>query len=256
MHWVVQENLILSREIEELVRVLERMSLPYSLHKVVPFSGEIIPDINPPNPVVAFGAYSMLKVARRYGWVPGVWTSENFDFEIWRKHWQDHCLNADALIYPFAHIPTLQQFFMRPCMDDKSFAGQVFDWPDYEDWRRRVVDLGEDSGSTLHAMTPVLICQPKVILREYRLWVVDKRVATASLYKIGDRVRYDANVEEDIIDFGHQMASLWQPDRAFVLDLAMTEDGIKVIEINSLNAAGLYAANVGRLVEALEGMGY
>lgn len=257
MYWVIQEDLHREEGLQELKRVLERMGLPHSFHKVVPFVGELIPDINPPNPVVAIGAYSMIKISNRRGWKPGVWSNLTFEFPVWRHNWGKECLNHDAKIYPFADVPPdTGEFFMRPTMDSKAFAGDIFNYPEYEDWRRRVVDLKEDTGATLRPNTPVLVCTPKEILREYRLWVVDKQVVTASLYKIGNRVRYDAMVEQEVIDYGNRLASLWNPDRAYVLDVCLTEEGYRIVEVNSLNAAGLYACNVGKLVEALEGMGY
>ena len=262
MYWVIQEDLHHEEGLQELARVLERVNIPHSFHKVVPFVGEIIPEINPPNPVIAIGAYSMINYARRHSWFPGVFSNGNFDFQIWSHHWHGHCLNDDAQVYHFAEVPEQPEpFFMRPVMDSKEFAGAVFDYPEYLEWRHRVVDLREDTGTTLKPQTPVLICASKEIMREYRLWVVDHKIVTASLYKIGSRVVYDGNVDDDVILFGTNLVTdmpptRWVPDRAFVLDIALTPDGFKIIEINCLNAAGLYAANVGKLVEAIENMGY
>jgi hypothetical protein len=264
MHWVIQENIYSEEGLRELVEVLDRHQLSYSTHKVVPFSGELIPDINPEGPVVCIGAYSMIRLARARGWTPGVWSNDNFDFEVWRHEWGDRCLNWDAEIYEFDGVSAAhwagETFFMRPTMDSKAFSGAIFEWSEYQEWRDRVVELGEDDGSTLRAETRVLVSDPKKIMREYRLWVVDREVITASQYKLGDRVVYDANVDSDVLWFGagvvSPMSHNWVPDRAFVLDVGLTENGYKIIEVNSLNAAGLYAANVGKLVEAIEGMGY
>lgn len=257
MYWVIQEDLFHETGMTELVTLLERMGLPHSLHKVVPFSGDLIPDVNPSNPVVAIGAYSMIRISKRRGWEPGVWSNTNFDFSVWQSNWNGYCLNDDAIICPFALVPEIEdEFFMRPTMDSKAFAGEITDYAAYAEWRKRVVELKEDVGSTLTGETLVLVCSLKEILREYRLWVVDKKVVTSSLYRIGGRVRYDGNVDPDVIAFGTKMAELWSPDRAYVLDVALTPEGFKIIEINSLNSSGLYACNVGLLVEAIEGMGY
>lgn len=54
------------------------------------------------------------------------------------------------------------------------------------------------------------------------------------------------------------MIAKWQPHDAFVLDVCSVPDdgdgwlGIKVVEINTLNSAGFYAANIPKLVMALE----
>jgi hypothetical protein len=262
VRWIIQENLYDEKGLRELVETLDRQRVSYSIHKVVPFSGELIPDVNPEGPVVCIGAYSMIRVAKARGWTPGVWSNENFDFQIWHAQWGDLCLNHDAKVYKFADVPPdAGEFFMRPTMDSKAFAGAIFDWDEYREWRNRVVELREDDGSTLTGETPVLVCRPKEIYREIRLWIVDHQVVTASQYKLGDRVVYDGNVDRDALFFGASIVTempppRWVPDRAFVLDIALTPDGYKIVEVNSLNAAGLYAADVGKLVYAIEMMRY
>jgi hypothetical protein len=257
MHWVIQENLYREKGLDDLIDLLGRAGIPYSLHKVIPFVGDIEPDINPPNPVIVFGTYGMRRIAARKGWVPGAFVNDNFEFPIWREHWGDELLNYDAEVCPFGQVPQRDEFFMRPVADSKSFSGGVFGWDEYVDWRTRVADLHEDVGTTLNVDTPVLVCKPREIAREYRLWIVDGVVATASLYRIGGRVHYDEFVDYDCRLYGERIAAMWSPDRAFVLDVALDmEDRYKVVEINCLNAAGLYAANVGKLVLHLEAMGY
>ena len=65
MFWVVQENLFNEEGFKSLIHALVRMELDHAVVKVVPFVGVIEPDINPTNPVIAVGAYSMWKVAKR-----------------------------------------------------------------------------------------------------------------------------------------------------------------------------------------------
>lgn len=261
MYYVIQENIFREQGFDELIRVVERVSLPYSIHKVVPFVGEIIPDIDPPNPVIVFGAYTMLKVAARKGWMPGSFATPNTDFEVCLANWGNRMLNASATVHRFDSVPQTDEFFMRPSEDSKAFAGKIFDWAEYDDWRHRIIDLGENYGQTLICDTRVIISEPREILREYRLWVVDGRIVTSSLYKIGDRVRYDSIVDPEVLEYGQECIDMWQPARAFCLDVCMVEGcrvmpTYKIVEVNCLNAAGFYEANIGRLVEALEGMDF
>ncbi len=65
MFWVVQNNLFNEAGFETLMQALVRMKLDYAVVKVVPFVGDITPDINPKNPVIAVGAYSLWRVAKR-----------------------------------------------------------------------------------------------------------------------------------------------------------------------------------------------
>lgn len=43
MHWLLQQNLFKESEWENLVSTLERFDIPYSVHKVIPFIGELEP---------------------------------------------------------------------------------------------------------------------------------------------------------------------------------------------------------------------
>lgn len=255
MHWVLQNNLFNEAGFQRLLDTLERLGLPHSLHKVVPFVGDLSPEPEIPKGgrVIVMGSYSMAKNARRRGWSPGSFDSINLDYERQVPHWGDRMLNSDALVCRFADVPEQPvPFFIRPTLDSKSFSGMVTDWPSFYEWQQRVLDLGADNGGTLDGDTLVQVCSKKVIYREYRLWVIKGQVVTASLYKEGTRVRYSEQVDEAVIAYGEETAHLWSPDEAYVLDIADTPDGLRVLEAGCLNAAGFYAADMQKLVMALE----
>ena len=48
MHWILQTNLFKEDEWDQMVATLERFGLPYSVHKVIPFIGELVPVAQPP----------------------------------------------------------------------------------------------------------------------------------------------------------------------------------------------------------------
>lgn len=54
------------------------------------------------------------------------------------------------------------------------------------------------------------------------------------------------------IAFAKDMLNIYQPERAFVLDIAITLFGPKIIEVNNINSSGFYAANVENIVVAIE----
>lgn len=260
MHWVVAENIYREAGVDNLLQVLKQEGIPHSVHKIIPFIGGIEPDIDIDGPVMLMGPYSMLRVAQRKGWTPGVFDLSQVTYGEHIAHWGGHMLNADAIFCAFSDVGENvadDVFFMRPVFDSKVFAGKVFDLDEYAKWRHSVVVLGEDDGAGLRADTRVMVSSPKVISREYRLWVVDGRVVTASLYRQGGRSIHSPIVEDSIKSFGRERASEWMPNRAFVLDVAQLPDGsLKVVETNTINAAGLYAADVGSLVEAIMGMDF
>ena len=60
------------------------------------------------------------------------------------------------------------------------------------------------NGSLRHD-TRLMLTKPVHILKEWRLWVVDERVVTWSLYKEGQRVVYRHEIDADVLDFAQSM---------------------------------------------------
>jgi len=258
MHWVIQENLFHEEGFFGLIKALKRLELPYSVHKVVPFTSQLIPEVVIPEgaPVIVMGATTMVRIAGERGWTPGAYFNSNFDFEIQAgTPWKPYMLNGHGKVYPFKDVPEQSElFFTRPVLDIKTYTGQVMSWAEFSDWRHRVVELGEGNGSTLHAGTRVVIAKPKVIHCEYRMYLVDGKCVAGSLYKQAGRPYQDSHVDEEIDQFAEARAKEWSPDRAFVMDIAQTPDGLRIIEAGCLNAAGYYKADLARVIMALEEM--
>ena len=262
MHWILQENLFKESEWDTMVATLTRMDIPYSVHKVIPFIGELIPPAEPKQKkVICFGSYSMRHVARENHWNPGVYDLMDINFLEQKKHWGDEMLNYDCEVMPFKDAVLTEPQFIRPADDSKYFAGRIIDHQEWNAWRKSIVDDHEDWGNGLTPETLIQICKPKTIYAEYRFWIVDGVVVTWSQYKRGSRVIYSNDVDRAVIFYaaGVGLSSelsaraplKWLP-KAFVLDVCETPDGFKIVEINTINSAGFYAADVQKLIQALE----
>ena len=255
MHWIIQENLFNETEWGTMIQTLDRWTIPYSVHKVIPFIGEIVPDPKPKQEkVICFGSYSLRHSAVKFGWTPGVYDLEPYNFIEQRKHWGDHMLNADSDVVEFKDVEFDDIAFLRPIEDSKVFAGKVFEQAEFEDWQKKVCVLEEDWGTSLTRNTLVQVCKPKVIYSEYRYWIVNGEIVTKSLYKRGKQVLYSGDVDDRIDCFVSDMIAIWQPHLAYVIDVCETPNGIKIVEINTINSAGFYAGDVQSIIMALENM--
>jgi hypothetical protein len=292
MHWILQNNLFKEEAFIRLIETLERFNIPYSEHKVVPFVGTLIPvgfdgsiedvsEYDDPallalkGPVICMGSYSMRHAAIRYGWTPGVFDlMEAGSFDRCMEHWGHVMLNADSVVIPFGHAawPAGEERFIRPTDDSKYFAGKTIEADEFRDWQRNVCVLKLDYGNSLRAETMIQVAKLKKIYAEYRCWVVKGRIITMSLYKRGDTVMYQ-NMDGDLGAEARNFANTvlrshhggmdirmiasnvfgWHPAEAFCLDVCETDEGWKVVEVNTINACGFYAANLTSLVLALEG---
>ncbi len=258
-HWILQNNLYSEEGFESLTSALERFEYPYSIHKCVPFVGTLEPEADPPpGPVIVMGSYTLARHAKERGWTPGAWL-DNLDFRTQLEHWGEVMLNADALVTTvkdFSWVASqIDPFFVRPVHDTKSFTGQVFDQHTWNEFRDGVYSVA-DAWSTINPHTEIMVCRKKEIYTETRTWIVEGRVVTTSGYKVGTIKRYTSpeHVDPHIKYFAQLAADAWCPNEAFVLDVAETPNGLRIVEVNNLNSAGFYKADMQRLVKALAGL--
>lgn len=262
MHWILQDNMFQEEGFKALVEALERLDLPYSIHKVIPFAGTLMPEPeSKSDKVIVMGSYTLAEEAKRRGWTPGSFVNENHDYLEQLQHWdREYMFNGHCYMYPFKDVrPALcksladKPFFIRPVTDSKEFAGFVTDWPDFFKWQEKVVSLGADHGGTLTGDTLVMVGRVKKPLQEWRTWIVDGKVVTASQYKLGSRKTITDDVPIGVINFANKMAQIWSPAKAYVLDVVLTEGmKLEIMEVNNINASGFYAGDMQKLVMALE----
>jgi len=255
MYWVIQENLYKEEAFLDLLHALDVCGAEYTVVKVVPFSHELIPEQTLTGQVVVMGATTMIGIAQDRGWKPGAFYNDNFDYRRWRENVGEELLNYDSEVCMFKDVnPSFNPFFIRPTEDRKSFTGQVIDQANYELWLNSTQEVSHGY-TTLRPETMVSIAPVKAIHKEWRFFVVDGKVITGSLYKMGDRVIHLPSLfNEDSEIYAQRMVDRWQPDRAFVIDIALTDAGYKIIEYNCMNSAGFYKSNVNKLVAAIEEM--
>ncbi len=214
------------------------------------------------------GATSLSRVAQSRGWTPGTYLNDNFDFSKWRDGFgKENILNGDAEVGLIKQItiPPYEDVFVRPVHDTKSFSGEVMTIDQLHNWLKDISKIEEEEFTPLHKNTEIMISNIKDISAEYRMFIVGGKVVTGSLYKRGNRVYTDEYIEPDVYRFTERMIGEWQtkvdckilpsvrvPANAFVMDIAITPNGMKVIEINNINSAGFYAADCQKIVAALE----
>lgn len=258
MQWILQDF----EDTTKLASALDRLGLTYSWHKVIPFVGDLVPapEVANPRAVVMFGAYSLWRYAEAHDYWPGVFKLRPFLHEA---AWGPYLLNGPgALIVTVAELPerladdgTL--WFLRPVDDSKELAGTVKSSGEILEIAAKVLALPAEDlprGSLQHD-TILMLCRPKAIQKEWRVWIVNTRIITVSLYKEGGRVVYRNEIDDDARAFASAMAKL-NPDYAlaYVMDICRTADGLFLLETNCINAAGFYAADLVALAAAINGL--
>jgi len=249
MFWVVQEDLFQQNERLALLETLRRFAIP---HQIVRVSGtyELIPEVTYAGPIITNGSIMLSHIAMQRGWTPGSLLNHAFSYEVWHPHLRDYLLNQDITFTTIAEAdPELDKFFIRPSLDDKSFTGRVSTRADFRVWQ---ADILHRQGTL--AETRILYGPVRSTGQEHRHFIVDQAVISSSHYKLNGQANQSDIVDPYIVDFAGRMAALWQPARAFVLDTYVAGDDIGIVEIGCLSHAGFYAADVQKVVMALEAM--
>jgi hypothetical protein len=254
MHWILHDHFFSGGSWEALVATLDRLDLSYSVHAVTPMTGELRPKpaLAHQN-VVCFGSYSMRHVAAENSWAPGVFDFAANDFAQQRDRWGEHLLNFDSVVSALQEaVIRGERMFVRPTNDSKVFAGRIFTADEFADWRKSVCGRDASAGSSLRPETQIQLSVPKTIHAEYRFWVVKGIPVTQSLYRRGGLAALSNETDERLVDFVQARIQEWVPHETFVMDVCDTDDGIKIVETNTLNSSAFYAADILRLVMALE----
>jgi len=243
-------------DMARLIDVLEGRGIAHDVVRKAPFADFLMRmdseeplHLAPDGLVYAYGSTTLELVSRLSGWRPGFIDAPEMLEAI--GQWGPHMLNHDVRV---AEIGTMEapegSFFIRPDSDGKAFPGQIVDGEYFEKWRKGILDI--KSWTNLPPTTRVLYGAVKRIEAEWRLAVVDGRVAAASLYKEGKRLRTECGAPAEVLTYATERAAEWRPREAFVMDIAQTPDGLKIVETNSISSAGFYAMDMEAYVDAIE----
>lgn len=252
MHWLIQDCENIAPNSDNIIEACQQLGVGYSM---VQYPG-VIPCTHKAG--MPYGSVQFARDADEWDDTLGV-ANYVFHTPAWPEQvevWGDDFLNYDAASCAFQSVPKRERFFVKPEFEDKAFAGVVCTWDQYCKWRAQII-AGDCSGySNLTPDTCVVYADVKPISHEYRFFVVDGEVVTGSLYREGVARRplpfFDSPwYSGDIDDFARKRArEHWL--RTYCLDIAVSDDKLKILEINCINSSGLYACDAVEIVKALE----
>jgi len=248
MYYIIQENLFREEGHDKLISCLERFQFTYELVKVIPFIEDVV-FLTDRKDVFVFGSLKLARLSKKYGWNPGALVTDNHNYEVYAKYYKSELLNYDSRIYEIQDDFEweYEQQFIRPCLDSKVFTGKVFEQKDWETAKNNLLINGHATPETR-----IQVARPKKITQEVRFWIVGGNIITYSTYRRGSFLFYNGNVDPDAIEYAQKMIDIFQLARTFVIDIALTENGWKIIECGSTSCAGFYDADMQKLIFALE----
>lgn len=263
MRWLVQEFLNNNSNIIRIIHALEECSVDYLLIRVnkdntltvlekeskLPFdnSDTILQEFISNKQVMVYGSKTFAKIAKEMDLKPGSFMNEQFEFEVFQQVLGDELLNSKFVLGELLDLkPIADKFFIRPTGNTKLFTGMTVTKEEFLSWQER-----ERVENSLYIGQSLMISPVQEIEAEYRFFVVNQQIVTGSSYKIGKFVDTSRIPSDELITYTKNMVNIFPLAKAFVIDVAETNKGFKVVEYNNINSSGLYGCDEIAFVRAI-----
>lgn len=269
MKWLVQE--FLNNNSSNIIRIsnaldtcfvdylLVRVNKDHSLSvidkvKKIPLdkSEEIIQSFIFNEQVMIYGSKAFSKIAKDMKLKPGSFINDRFEFDVFQRELGNELLNNEIVIGELSTLnPLGEEFFIRPSGNTKLFNGMTVTRKDFLDWQER-----ENREGSPYIGQSLMIAPLQRIAAEYRFFVVNQKVITGSSYKVGDKFDCSLKPSAAIMRYTEQIVDKFPLAKAFVIDIAETEKGLKVVEYNNINTSGLYGCDEVAIVRAINALDF
>ncbi len=252
MYYLIQKNVFSDPRYNEIFRALEVLNLPYEVVEFLPNSNSFEYKTSRKD-IFVYGSVKLAKVTKDFDWRPGSFYGNNHEYEKYAVGFGTHLINSKSRLVQFADKfdwENEEHLFIKPSQEAKIFTGKVFSKVEWDDFV--YYTLSDKKQTKITAQSTILISKANKIIKEARLWIVDDKIVTSSYYLFNDGIPFEETVSEEALAFGQQMANLFRVADAYILDIGLTYEGWKVIEVNCMNSAGFYKANVLNIIKALE----
>jgi hypothetical protein len=253
MYFLLQSNIKGDTDCEKVIQILDELNLDY---ETIELNNQIekIEVKSDRKDVFVFGSVKLARLAKsNTDWYPGSFYGGNHLFEIYSEYYKDNLLNYEAETFKFGDSidwAENESKFIKPYIDAKIFTGKVFTKIKWQDFVEE--SLANPKTPLLTKNSIVQSSIPQEIIKEARLWVVGKQVVAGVYYRFHKDITFESEVASEGIEFAKRMIDIFNVADAFVMDICLTYNGWKIVEINCVNSAGFYPnLNVKSLVKAL-----
>ena len=256
--WVIQTNLVSDffaqsvwhSAIETECKVKEAVLIPFSesFDNEDELSKIPVDDI-----IIPYGSCKLTRLSSLRGWRGNCYNPDTFRSDVWLTK-RDDMLNSEP---HFITVKETKEFFkdaneedhwfIRPVKDLKQFNGSVASVGDIKDWSNSTA-----SGSfIIDDDTEIMLSPVKTLYSEARYFIVGGKVVDGSYYRIDGRLRSSHVNQSETISAVQKLADKWLPHECCVMDIADTDDGLKVIEWNTINSSGFYEHDIPKIVKEM-----
>lgn len=247
--WIMQQNLV--SEPLKWTGPLNALGSKWKPIEIVPFADDL-PDVEVVGPALVYGSTTLIKNAHKKNWNPGVFFNpDNFRPSVWNEKYGKHMFNHDGEVYKIKDLHNFKgdECFIRPNSDMKDFSGSHVDREYFTKFQNDVID----GGFPFDENTEVFIASIKPIYKEYRVFIVNGSPVAWSQYRLRSMLVSEAYVPRRFIVYAREMAEIWSPEKAYVMDICTDNDEKPhILELNCFNASGVYDCDVESIIKAVE----
>lgn len=253
--WILQTGFRGDHNTEILKKALDDEQFPW-VEITLPFEGPIEIPLDPKQVTPIFYGSTVLRdrILRDPLWSHGVYFDPSrFEFEACRKGFgKFFMLNGDARVmtvldFMASVFPSNrhEQVFIRPTGDTKTIVGGVQTRGEWVD----TLSLNMNNVLGPLPSTTIVVGTPKTLVRECRVFIVNREAEAASTYRFAGESNTAIAVPPNVWDFAHARARDYDPAIAYTMDICELPDGsLKIVEVNCVNCSGLYRSDARSLV--------
>ena len=100
--------------------------------------------------------------------------------------------------------------------------------------------------------TKIIVAKPYNIDKEWRLFIVDRKVVASSQYRKNFILsKSGEDVPENVISFAEKACDIYTPHDIFVMDIGLSGGDLYIIECNCMNGSGFYEADINSIIGSI-----
>lgn len=108
--------------------------------------------------------------------------------------------------------------------------------------KRRAAQTDDDGNLVTPATTIASVPDRRVSL-QWRCWIIGNRLIEVSQYQKDGERNLLRGAPSDVVEFVYKVLHTWTPEPCVTMDVAMTPEGLRVIEFQPIHSASWKAAN-------------
>ncbi len=215
--------------------------------------------------IIGYGSIQFIHfVQKNMCWYPGEWCDwEKFKCTTYLNYWGKYSIQQNYAYLSLGELRIHKErifeqygrdgnLFVRPDGNNKSINGHVANIKTFDKWWFEF-DCDRNEINSL-----VMVSQPSKLKDEWRIIVSDKKVLTGSMYRKNGEAKYEDGCPREVKQFVCEVADSrkFSPAPIFCMDICSTESGdLRLLEIGSINCAGLYDSDLSLLVNEMARIG-